>query len=162
MHRSIAKTVAPTLTLVALVAAILGACSDESSTSADPAELTLTFSPATVTAQSSPRAGFDFRASFTVQVTETAGVGATITSINSTLYESAGGIIVGTPDQGEDVVAAVSAATNRIDAFGTATIGFTIDYRLNGGGREALVDVTVQIEDDNDRVVSETERVGVV
>jgi hypothetical protein len=145
-----------------LVAVLAPGCEDDTPTEANPAEVTLTFTPNPVSAQPSPNPEFEWRATFTVTVTETAGVGGTISSISLTLYEAAGGIVISTPDQAEDVVESVSATTNRIDAFGTATIGFNVDYRLPGEGREALIDVSVSVEDDNDLFTTESERVGVL
>lgn len=145
-----------------LAAAVLGGCEDDSPTETQSTEIVLSFTPDPVTAQVSPDPDFDYRAVFTVTITETEGIAGTITSASTIVYAAAGGIIIGTPDPDEDVSVSASASSSRLPANGTATVTFTIDYRLPGDGREALVDVTVVVEDDNDLTVSDTERVSVV
>lgn len=150
------------LSLLLAAAALSGGCEEDSPTEVDNAEITLTFAPDPIGAQPSPVAGFEWRASFTLTVSETEGVGGTITAVSTTLFEAAGGIIIGTPDQDEDVAVSATAGSNRLEPRGATTIGFTVDYRLPGDHREALVQVTVTVEDDNDQVVSDTESVAVL
>lgn len=70
---------------------------DDSTTSSDPidsAEIEFTISPDPVHAEASTNAEYQWMASFTLTVSETAGIGGDIDSWSANLYESAGGIII--------------------------------------------------------------------
>jgi hypothetical protein len=58
------------------------------------AEIEVTVEPATVEARPATESEFQWVASFTVRMTETAGRAATIDSVNATVVEAAGGIEV--------------------------------------------------------------------
>ncbi len=125
-------------------------CNDTSTTSdsVTVAVVDVTVQPETVTSQPSTNADFQRMASFTLDLDETAGTGATIASVNTTVAEAAGGITVVSANPVEYQVH-VDSTTNRIEANGTASIGFDVSYTLPGGGSEALATVALSINDDN-------------
>jgi len=130
------------------------------STSLESATLSLVASADPVVALPSPDSDYEWLAAFTVGVTEGAGVAGTIQSVQAALSEASGGIIViGTGD--EDAQVNVSSATNSLPAEGTVTLTFNVYYTLPGGGREAVVDIVVQVLDDNGYTVQEALRVNV-
>ena len=85
---------------------------------------------------------YDYRTSFTVTIQENAGTALDITAINLKVQQATGGIVI-TPSGGDQVYFKFnsSAVTNRINANGSADVGFDVWYDLPNGGREALVTV---------------------
>jgi hypothetical protein len=100
---------------------------------------------------------YDNRTSFTVSIKDEAGMALEITSINLTVQQAAGGIVV-TPSGGDQVYFkfSSSAATNHINANGSADVGFDVWYDLPNQGREALITVafTFDYTDDEDDTYS--------
>jgi len=147
--------------LLCLAVSTLGlpACETTDSTPL-PAEITLTLSPDPVTAVPSTDTDHQWSAQFTVTVTESAGISGTITSVSAVLYEAAGGIVVVSGEEVEYNIR-VDSNTNSLAANGSVPILFSADYSLPGGGREAAVDVTVSMIDDNGYSQSEAIRITV-
>lgn len=142
---------APALLLLATVLAV-GCDSNDTPTSPTPAELALSAAPDPVSARASSRVDadgepYDWLASFRVTVTELEGVAGTIIATSAVVQEASGGIVVGS--QG-DSVSSVDAAGNRLEGFGSTVIDFDIDYRFPSDRREALIDVTVTVEGDDE------------
>jgi hypothetical protein len=164
------------LTLLPLLAvAWLGACS--SPTSSTPTlSVTLTNTPDPAVA-SGPTGvqykvtnaddtvsyyDYDYRTSFTVTIQENAGTALDITAIDLKVQQATGGIVI-TPSGGDQIYFKFnsSAVTNRINAKGSADVGFDAWYDLPNGGREALVTVGFTFKDDDDNTYSKTLQVKV-
>ena len=108
---------------------------------------------------------YDNRVSFEVNIKENTGLALGITSINLTVQQAAGGIVV-TPSGGDQVYFkfSSSAATNHINANGSASVGFDVWYDLPNQGKEALITVGFTFEaekDDNTYTYSDTAKVKV-
>ena len=149
----------------ALLLATWSACGTDNtdtttSSSLDSAELGLVASVDPVVALPSPNADYQWLAPFTVALSESGGVAATIQAVQATLSEASGGIIViGAED--EEVQVSFTSSTNSLPANGAVTLTFNIYYTLPGGGREAVIDLVVQVLDDNGYTVQDTLRVNV-
>jgi hypothetical protein len=168
------RRAAPTF-LSLVVAACLPACS--SPTSSSPTlDVTLTANPDPSTA-SGPTGvqykvtnadstvsfyEYDYRTSFTVTIKENAGTALDITAIDLKVQQATGGIVI-TPSGGDQIYYKFnsSAVTNRINAKGSADIGFDVWYDLPNGGREALITVGFSFQDDDDNTYSQTFQVKV-
>jgi hypothetical protein len=109
---------------------------------------------------------YQYRTHFVVTVKESAGYGLDITAINLTLQQATGGIVV-TPSGGDQIYFkfSSSAATNHVNANGTADVGFDVWYTLPNQGSEALATVSFSFQytdkDDNDYTYSSTHNVKV-
>jgi hypothetical protein len=136
--------VACVLTVVAV-----SACNDTSTTSASGvlAQVQIAVSPTTVSAKPSPDPDYQYEADFTLNLSETAGTGATVDAINATVAEMAGGIAVNTGTVVDQVH--VNSTSNRLNALGTLAIPLQVLYTLPGGGTQAQVAITLTIVDDN-------------
>ena len=155
------------LTLLPLLAvAFLDGCS--SPTDSDP-EFDVTFTASADPTIATPSTGvqykvtdaddtvsyydYDYRTSFSVNIKENNGMVLDITSINLTVQQATGGIVV-TPSGGDQVYYKFnsSAVTNHINAKGSADVGFDVWYDLPSQGKEALITVsfTFEYEDDDD------------
>jgi hypothetical protein len=162
-----------------VAAAAFGACS--SPTESDPEfDVTFTASPDPATA-SGPTGmlykvtnaddtvsyyEYDYRTNFTVTIKENAGMALDITSINLTVQQATGGIVI-PPSGGDQVYYKFnsSAATNHVNENGSADVGLDVYYDLPNGGREALLTVSFTFdyedEDDNTYTYSDTFKVKV-
>jgi hypothetical protein len=168
------RRAAPTF-LSLVVAACLPACS--SPTSSSPTlDVTLTANPDPSTA-SGPTGvqykvtnadstvsfyEYDYRTSFTVTIKENAGTALDITAIDLKVQQATGGIVI-TPSGGDQIYYKFnsSAVTNRINASGSADVGFDVWYDLPNTGKEALVTVGFSFKDDDDNTYSDTLQVKV-
>jgi hypothetical protein len=105
---------------------------------------------------------YDYRTSFTVKIQENAGTALDITAIDLKVQQATGGIVI-TPSGGDQIYFKFnsSAVTNRINAKGSADVGFDTWYDLPNGGREALVTVGFTFKDDDDNTYSKTMQVKV-
>jgi hypothetical protein len=107
---------------------------------------------------------YDHRVHFDVNIKENAGLTLEIVSINLTVQQAAGGIVV-TPSGGDQVYFkySSSAVSNHINARGSADVGFDVWYDLPNQGKEALVTVamTFEHEDQDDNVYSYSDTVKV-
>lgn len=148
------------LPLVAALAALTCGCRVFESTIADPAKLSLTIAPDPVAAEASDDPDYTWRASFTATLTETAGVGANISSINATISEVVDGAVV-TGGEAPVVKVEFPDAPTRVEANATAAIECVVHYTLAGGGSQAVVDVVVGVKDDPGYTLSVTARANV-
>jgi hypothetical protein len=122
-------------------------------------EVALTVTPNPITAAASDDAEFEWMATYTVTLTESGGLGGTISAVGAALNEASGGIEVIT--DGELTRSTANGPSDRLEAGGTAELSFVTYYTLPGGGREALIDVTVQVQDDDGFVGQVGARVSV-
>ena len=90
---------------------------------------------------------YDYRTSFTVTIQENAGTALDITAIDLKVQQATGGIVI-TPSGGDQIYFKFnsSAVTNRINANGSADVGFDAWYDLPNGGREALITVGISLQ----------------
>jgi hypothetical protein len=168
------RRAAPTF-LSLVVATCLPACSSPTSSTAE-LDVTLTANPDPSTA-SGPTGvqykvtnadstvsfyEYDYRTSFTVTIKENAGTALDITAIDLKVQQATGGIVI-TPSGGDQIYFKFnsSAVTNRINAKGSADVGFDVWYDLPNGGREALITVGFSFQDDDDNTYSKTFQVKV-
>jgi len=153
-----------------LAALSLGACGGSNTTTsptASPSPTTppvvtiVTNPPAPITASTDP--AFQWATSFSLTLTESAGVAVNIRSVSANLQQASGGIVV-TPPAGlaEAFRYEVKSSSSRLAANGTITIGFTFLYTLPQPGQEALVTVTLNLYDDSGNAYPQTVRVNVV
>ena len=100
---------------------------------------------------------YDWRTTFTVKIQENAGMALDITQLNATVQQATGGIVI-PPSGGDQIYYKFnsSAATNRVNAKGTADVGYDVWYDLPNGGREALITVAFTFQDDKDNTYSKT------
>ena len=147
----------------------LGACggsgevpTDSSSPVAAPV-VTIVATPAEAAAAPSTDPGYQFAASYTLTLTETAGVAVTIRGVSANVQQSAGGVVV-PPPTGLSVAFRYEllSSSNRIDGKGTATMSVSFSYTLPQPGQEALTSVTVNFTDVAGRPYSQTVQVKVV
>jgi hypothetical protein len=109
---------------------------------------------------------YSYRTHFVVTIQEEAGYPLDITAINLTFQQATGGIVI-TPSGGDQIYFKFSsqAATNRINARGTADIAFDVWYKLPNQGSEGLATVSLAFKytdkDDNDFTYSSTHDVKV-
>jgi hypothetical protein len=167
------------LALLPLLVAPLAGCS--SPTSSDPdfdVTFTVTPDPASAGASSGVQYkvtnaddsvsyyDYDYRAHFEVNIKDDAGMALEITSINLTVQQAAGGIVV-TPSGGDQVYFkfSSSAVSNHINKNGSADVGFDVWYDLPNQGKEALVTCSFTFDytdsDDNTYTYSDTVKVKV-
>ena len=87
---------------------------------------------------------YDYRVHFEVNIKENAGLALDITSINLTVQQATGGIVV-TPSGGDQVYFKFnsSAATNHLNPNGSADVGFDVWYDLPSNGKESLITVAL-------------------
>lgn len=170
MHPRVTRAIA------VLLAVLLNGCGgDESTTPSSTASPSPSPSPVTVsvsgvtasedTAEATPSSdrAYTWSAAFSVTLTETAGVAATVRSLTANLQQAAGGIVI-TPPAGlaEQYRFSVGAGTNQLAASGTLPIDFQFFYTLPNGGRQALVTVTFNLVDANGAQIQVTAQVKVV
>jgi len=88
---------------------------------------------------------FDYshRTHFVVTIRENAGYALEITAINLTFQQATGGIVIA-PSGGDQIYYKFSsqAATNRINANGSADVAFDVWYKLPNQGSEGLATVS--------------------
>jgi hypothetical protein len=159
------------LTLLPLLAAAwLGGCSSPtSSTSTLSVTLTNTPDPASASGPTGVQYKvtnadstvsyyeYQYRTVFNVTIQETGGLALDITALNCTVQQAAGGIVI-TPSGGDQIYFKFNstAATNHINAKGTATVGFDVYYTLPSGGKEALITVAFTFQDSDKNTYSQT------
>jgi hypothetical protein len=100
---------------------------------------------------------YQYRTVFEVAIQETGGMALDITALNCTVQQAAGGIVV-TPSGGDQIYFKFNstAATNHINAKGTATVGFDVYYTLPSGGKEALMTTAFTFQDSDKNTYSDT------
>jgi len=106
---------------------------------------------------------YPWQTSFTVNITETVGIGRKITGVSIKVQQASGGVIMmptGTDIEHYDYLSQV--ANNYIAGKGTGTVTFNpVWYWLPNGGREAVVTTTFSFLDDNNSSFSESTTVNV-
>lgn len=170
MHRRVTRAALP------LLVVMLNGCGGNDSTSPSstasaspsPSPVTATVSGVTASgdtaeAQPSPDGAYRWSTTFTVTLTETSGVAATVRSLSANLQQAAGGIVI-TPPSGltEQYRFNVRAGTNALPASGTLPVDFDFFYTLPNGGRQALVTVAFNLVDANGVQIQVTAQVKVV
>ena len=129
------------------VTAFSGCTETTTSSSELPASIELSVAPDPISAAPSADTEFDWVAELILTITETSGTGADIATISADINESAGGILIETGED-EEFRVNVTADGARVEANGTQTVTLSIEYTLPGGGREAVIGVTVTTIDD--------------
>jgi hypothetical protein len=160
-----------TMVAATLAALSLGACGGSNTTTTPTASpspttapvVTIVANPTEAPVSASTDPGYQWATSFSLTLTESAGVAVNIRSVSANLQQAAGGIVV-TPPTGlaEAFRYEVKSPSNRISANGTITIAFTFLYTLPQPGEEALVTVTLNLYDDSGIAFPQTVRVKVV
>ncbi len=161
MNRAILK-------LLPLLAAVsLAGCDSPTSSTGDELDVTFSVNPDPATA--TPSTGvkykvtnaddstsyydYAYRASFTLNIQENAGMPLDIASIDLKVQQATGGIVV-TPSGGDAIYFKFNSAavTKHINANGSADVGFDVWYDLPNQGKEALITVgfTFEYEDQDD------------
>jgi hypothetical protein len=135
--------------LVCVVPPLASSACNSTTTSANGgiAQVGVAVSPTTITSQSSTNANYQYEADFTLNLTETGGVAATVTSISSDVAEVVGGIAVSTGNVVQEIQ--VNSTSNRLNANGTLSIPVQVFYTLPEGGSQAQVTIALAIVDDN-------------
>ena len=126
--------------------------------------ITFTLKPAEgAPSETSTDPGYQYSASFTLTLTETAGVAVLIRSVNANLQQASGGIVV-TPPAGlsEAFRYQIRSPGNQVAANGSISIDFTFYYTLPQPGQEALVTVNFTVVDTAGNVYTQTTQVKVV
>jgi hypothetical protein len=109
---------------------------------------------------------YSYRTHFVLTIREDAGYPLDVTAINLTFQQATGGIVI-TPSGGDQIYFKFSsqAATNHINARGTADIAFDVWYKLPNQGSEGLATVSLAFKytdkDNNDLTYSSTRDVKV-
>jgi hypothetical protein len=161
---------------VPVLVLLLGGCGgDDSTTPTSGASPSPSASPVTVavsgveasgdtaTATPSSDSNYTWSARFTVTLTETAGVAATVRSLAANLQQAAGGIVITPPaGQSEKFRFNVNAGSNALPANGALPLEFEFFYTLPNGGRQALVTVTFNLVDANGAAIQVSTQVKVV
>jgi hypothetical protein len=168
------KRAVPILLSLGLVLG-LPACSAPTSSSS--IDVTLTYDPDPASA-SGPGTGvtykvtnsddttsyyeYDWRTTFSVHIQETGGKALDITQLNITVQQATGGIVI-PPSGGDQIYYKFnsSAATNHVNAKGSADVGFDVWYDNPNGNKEALITVGLNFEDEDSIGYSETVKVKV-
>jgi hypothetical protein len=165
-----------TAAIVLLSGIVLTACDESTATTSTAA--TFTVVPATATAVESTgvtylivgdathddrTVTYPWKTSFTVTITETAGVGRNVAGITCTVQQATGGIVI-TPTGGDKEYYKCDphASGNRIEPKGSVSVSFDVWYDLPNKGREALVTATFSFLDDNSQSFSEATSVKVL
>ena len=153
----------------ALLLLAVGGCgrSDEtptdSSTPPPAPVITIVATPFEAAAGASSDPGYEWATSYSLSLTETAGVAVTIRSVSANVQQSSGGVVV-TPPAGLSVAFRYEVKTsgNRLAANGTAAMSVSFLYTLPQPGQEALTSVTFTFVDDLGATYSQTVQVKVV
>lgn len=135
-----------------LLALLLPACSNTPvSATGTPAFLTLTVQPNPIIATNTLNPSFyDYDISWSVTITETAGVGGLLNFVKGTLYDPSTGLAAGPPTILDSSDLLVLVGANRVNPSGKVVVSNQrISYRLPSRGRAALLAVDVEMKDDN-------------
>jgi hypothetical protein len=135
----------------------------DSSTPPPSPVITIVATPSEAAAGPSSDPGYEWATSYSLSLTETAGVAVTIRSVSANVQQSSGGVVV-TPPAGLSVAFRYELKTsgNRLAANGTAAMNVSFLYTLPQPGQEALTSVTFTFVDDLGGVYSQTVQVKVV
>jgi hypothetical protein len=158
---------------LALAVALLPGCNDEStsgsngpttpsspSAEATPeptvAAVTVTPDPVLVPAQPTADHAFPWAISWQLTVRETAGISATVTTIDVYLDDL---VLTYT---GADLTASSTTGSTALAARGTLTFNESLFYSLADGGRLAVVSVVVWLRDQRGNVISQAAQLRIV
>jgi hypothetical protein len=158
---------------LALAVALLPGCNDEETTSpngpttpsspsaeATPeptvAAVTVTPNPVLVPAEATADPAFPWAISWQLTVRETAGISATVTTIDVYLDS-----LVLTY-AGDDLTASSSTGSTALAARGTLTFNESLFYSLADGGRLAVVSVVVWLRDQRGNVISQGAQLRII
>jgi hypothetical protein len=161
-----------TITGAAVLAALaLGACGGSDTTTSPTASpspttapvVTIVANPTEASVNASTDPGYQWTTSFSLTLTESAGVAVNIRSVSANLQQASGGVVV-TPPTGlaEAFRYEAKSPSNRLTANGTMAMDFTFLYTLPQPGQEALVTVTLNLYDDSGNAYPQTVQVKVV
>jgi hypothetical protein len=145
--------------LLLLVAALLSVgCSDDT-VAPRGIEGTFELVPDSAPTMASTDVNFDWMVAFQAVLTETGGQsGATVDSMEAQVEEAQGGIAVGTNPL-DAWRLSINSPSTRLEPNSTLTIDVEVFYRLESGGREALVDLGIALLDDNGDLITAVEQV---
>lgn len=157
------KATAASLLLLFLAGCGSGETPTDAPTPTPTPVITIVASPTEAAAGASADPGYQFAASYTLNLTETAGVAVTIRSVTANVQQSSAGVVV-PPPAGTSVAFRydVKSSGNRLPASGTAAMTLSFQYTLPQPGQEALTSVTFGFIDDVGGVYSQTVSVKVV
>jgi hypothetical protein len=154
---------------LAFAVALLPACNDEetpTNPSATPspsptaeatvAEVTVTPNPVLVPAGATADPQFPWAISWQLTVRETAGIAATVTTIDVYLD----GVVL--TYAGDDLTASSSTGSTSLASRGTLTFNESLFYSLPDGGRLAVVSVVVWLRDQRGNVISQAAQLRIV
>jgi hypothetical protein len=158
---------------LALAVALLPACNDEETSSSNGpttptspsaeatpeptvAAVTVTPNPVLVPAVPTADSVFPWAISWQLTVRETAGISATVTTIDVYLDS-----LVLTYS-GDDLTASSSTGSTALAARGTLTFNESLLYSLADGGRLAVVSVVVWLRDQRGNVISQVAQLRIV
>jgi hypothetical protein len=158
--------------LALALVALLPACSDNNSnpptTPSSPtpapeptpeptvATVTVTVNPVYVPAVPSGNPSLPWEISWQTTVRETAGISATVTTIDVTLVDS----LITYKDA--DLAAASTTGSTNLPSKGTLTFNQSIVYNLADGGRLAVVSVVVWLRDSKGNLVSQVAQLRII
>ena len=110
------------------------------------ASITISTSPAPITATQSNEPGFSWMAEFTITIRETAGIACNVNFISL----ASGNVLL--VDGADDIIA--KAGTNHINPRGSLTVPFRIHYNSVAGDREVAWTVSVEVTDERGNVIT--------
>jgi hypothetical protein len=129
--------------------------STPSPTAIDKAVITLNTNPNPIPAVVSNRVGTAFSAAYKVVVTETAGQGAQVQALNSTLYDDVTGVVVGIVNY-DSADLKVFVGEDRVEANGTLEVPIQVDYVIPSDPtlKAAHLQVLVNLKDDKGNAIT--------
>lgn len=118
-------------------------------TAIDKAVITLTTNPNPILAVASNQVGTAFSAAYKAVITESAGQGAQVQAVNSTLYDDVSGVVVGIVNY-DSADLKVFVGADRVEANGTLEVPIQINYIIPSDPtlKAAHLQVLVNLKDD--------------
>jgi hypothetical protein len=156
------------IVLALALVALLPACNDDEDTSgsngttsasepeATIAQVTVTATPTLVPAVATGDSNFPWAISWQTQVRETAGIAATVTTIDVHLVDLV--LTYAEPD----LSAASTTGSVSLAARGTLTFNGSLSYAIDDGARLAVVSVVVWLRDARGNVISQVAQFRIV
>jgi hypothetical protein len=126
------------------------------------ASISVSVTPSPIIAEATSDPEFPWRARFTVVIRETAGLAGNVDFINESLRDTLFGFEIAPPLNIGAMEIIQRAGTNHISAGGSLSVPLGIDYRIGGGGRQAILDIAVRFTDARGNVITGTARVNIV
>jgi hypothetical protein len=101
-----------------------------------------------------------YQLTYTVTITETAGLGGELQYVNGTVFDATSGFAVGLNNyDSSDIL--VFVGTKRIDAGQSRAVQQQIDYGLPTGSTGGVLTVNTQFKDDRGNFISQSILVGI-